>query len=45
MNYDTFYVNRKPHKVFSPYCCECFKKYILLGDKNESCINISKNLY
>lgn len=39
MNNDTVYINQKQYKVFSPYCCECFKKYILLGNKNESCIN------
>lgn len=33
INYDTIYINQTPYKIFSPYCCECFKKYILFGDK------------
>ena len=28
MNYDTIYINKNSIKLFSPYCCECFKKYI-----------------
>ena len=33
MNKDTIYINQKSYKVFSPYCCECFKNYLLFGDK------------
>ncbi len=29
INYDTIYINKNCISVFSPYCCECFKKYIL----------------
>lgn len=31
MNYDTIYINECEYKTFSPYCHECFKKYILLN--------------
>jgi hypothetical protein len=40
MNNDTIYINQKPYKVFSPYCCECFKKYILIGDKKDTINNL-----
>ena len=23
-------------KYFSSYCCECYKKYVLIGDKQEN---------
>ena len=36
MNYDTIYINSNEYKVFSPYCCECFKKYILEINKNKN---------
>ncbi len=34
VNFDTIYINKKCYKIFTPYCCECFKKYILIGDKS-----------
>ncbi len=40
MNRDTIFINQNPYKVYSPYCCECFKKYILVGDKKECSVNI-----
>jgi len=27
-------INKKQYQICSPYCCECFKKYVLIGDKN-----------
>jgi hypothetical protein len=39
MNNDTVYINRTQYNVFSPYCCDCCKKYVLLGDKNENYVN------
>jgi hypothetical protein len=36
MNYDSIFINNYHCKVFSPYCCECFKQNILIKD-------ISKN--
>lgn len=33
MNYHTIYINLNDYKIFSPYCHECFKKYVLIGDK------------
>ena len=36
MNYDTIYINKNSIKLFSPYCCECFKKYILKLNKNNN---------
>ena len=42
INYDTIYINQKTYKIFSPYCCECYKKYILFGDKKQNQI---KNVY
>ena len=36
INYDTIYINQKKYKIFSPYCCECYKKYVLIGDKKEN---------
>jgi len=37
LNISTMCVNGKPHWVQSPYCCECFKKHVLVGDnKNAS---------
>jgi hypothetical protein len=32
------YINQKTYKIFSPYCCECYKKYILFGDKKENLV-------
>ena len=26
-------INNKIYNVVSPYCCECFKKYVLIGDR------------
>ena len=42
INYDTIYINQKPYEIFSPYCCECYKKYVLFGDKKENQI---RNIY
>lgn len=36
INYDTIYINQRRYKIFSPYCCECYKKYVLIGDKKEN---------
>jgi len=37
LNITTMWVNGKPHWIRSHYCCECFKKYVLVGDnKNAS---------
>ena len=33
-------INKKFYKISTPYCCECFKKYVLIGD-NE---NVKDNL-
>ena len=34
---DSMFVNGKKYPVRSHYCCECFKKYVLIGDnKNAS---------
>ena len=41
MNYDTIYINQCEYKTFSPYCHECFKKYILL---NGLCKNRIRNI-
>ena len=41
MNYDNIYVNLEKYSIYSPYCCECFKTYILFGDK---CKNKIKNI-
>ena len=38
INNDTIYINLNPYKVSSPYCCECFKKYVLFGDISEEYI-------
>lgn len=40
MNRDTIFINQIPYKVYSPYCCECFKKYVMIGDKKECLVNI-----
>lgn len=37
LNETTIIINGKPYDVNTPYCCECFKKYVLVGDnKNAS---------
>jgi hypothetical protein len=37
LNITTMRVNGKPHWVQSHYCCECFKKHVLVGNnKNAS---------
>ena len=37
LNITTMQVNGKPHWVQSHYCCECFKKHVLVGNnKNAS---------
>ena len=28
-------VNGKQYPINSPYCCECFKKFVLIGDNNK----------
>jgi len=38
LNYDTIYINQKIYKIFSPYCCECYKKYVLIADKKENLV-------
>lgn len=35
INNDTIYINLNSYNVSSPYCCECFKKYVLFGDLSE----------
>ena len=37
LNITTARINGKPHWIRSHYCCECFKKYVLVGkNKNAS---------
>jgi hypothetical protein len=37
LNITTAWVNGKPHWIRSHYCCECFKKHVLVGkNKNAS---------
>ena len=37
LNTTTIWVNREKHWIRSHYCCECFKKHVLVGDnKNAS---------
>ena len=37
LNKTTIIVNGKPYDVNTPYCCECLKRYVLVGDnKNAS---------
>jgi len=37
LNITTMRVNGKPHWIMSHYCCECFKKHVLVGkNKNAS---------
>lgn len=38
INYDIIYINKKTYQIFSPYCCECLKKYVLIGDKKENLV-------
>ena len=38
INFDSIYINQKRYKIFSPYCCECYKKYMLIGDKKENSV-------
>ena len=33
MNNKIINIDNNVLKVFSPYCCECFKDYVLIGDK------------
>jgi hypothetical protein len=33
LNRTTIVVNKKKYNVNSPYCCECFKKHILVGSR------------
>ena len=34
LNITTMVVNGKKHLIRSPYCCECFKKHVLVGRNN-----------
>jgi hypothetical protein len=36
LNITTVRVNGKPHWIRSHYCCECFKKYVLVGDNKHA---------
>lgn len=36
MNHDTIYINNNNYKIFSPYCCECLKKNILIREIPEN---------
>ena len=33
-------INKNKYKIFTPYCCECFTQYVLIGDKK----NVTRNL-
>lgn len=33
LNYHTININSKTSSVHTAYCCECFKKYVLIGDR------------
>ena len=34
MNYKIIRIDNNILKIFTPYCCECFKNYVLIGDKS-----------
>jgi len=36
LNITTAWVNGKPHWIRSHYCCECFKKHVLVGDNKHA---------
>jgi hypothetical protein len=36
LNITTMWVNGKPHWIRSHYCCECFKKHVLVGENNNA---------
>ena len=36
LNETTIVVNGNPYDVNTPYCCECFKKYVLVGDNTNA---------
>jgi hypothetical protein len=36
LNISTMWVNGNPHWFQSHYCCECFKKYVLVGDNKHA---------
>jgi hypothetical protein len=38
LNDSVITVNKKKHNINTPYCCECFKKHILIGD-NHNIVN------
>lgn len=38
INYDTIYINQRRYKIFSPYCCECYKKYVLISDRKKNLV-------
>ena len=40
LNYTEATINKKQYTLCSPYCSECFKKYVLIGDKQ----NVANNL-
>lgn len=40
LNTSEIKINKKNYKINTPYCCECFKKYVLIGDKE----NVKNNL-
>lgn len=40
-------INKKSHLLFTPYCAECFKKYVLIGDLDwmkYTCVNIEDEI-
>jgi hypothetical protein len=39
LNFTTIVVNKKAYKMNSPYCCECLKKNILVGSRE----NVQEN--
>ena len=40
LNKTNITINKKQHTIHTPYCAECFKKHILIGDKQ----NVTDNL-
>lgn len=43
LNHSTITINKEKHNICIPYCCECFKQFVLIGDNNNTVNHLIEN--
>lgn len=43
LNNTTIFINKKEYHIFSPYCSECLKNYVFIGDNKNVINNLTMN--